>query len=208
MFHFIKQKKKTLFHLIIQIEIFTHRDLMSLSYSSKSMAKVLSLLKKLLTLALQSLTNEIDDDYDLSKQKKNNHKTSNAMTSIVKRTQRKLITNKTLKMKKQAQNFFSFKCFSFRTKCHCCSCCSCLACRCFNEINKCSKCVIIDVKFNNKISSSFYSNQIDKEKKGKQMASFFNLSYFFKLNDRHIANFCLVMFISTIFFLYLHPLED
>jgi hypothetical protein len=204
MFHFIKQKK--LFHLIIQIEIFTHRDLMSLSYSSKSMAKVLSLLKKLLSLALQSL-NEIDDDYDLSKHIKNNHKTSNTMTSIVKRTHRKLINNKTLKMKKQAQNFFYSKCFSFQTKYHCCSNCSCLACRCFNEINKCSKCVIIDVKFNNKISSSFYSNQIDKEK-GKHVASSFNLSYFFKLNDRHIANFCLVIFISTIFFLYLHPLED
>ena len=204
MFHFIKQKK--LFHLNIQIEMFTHRDLMSLSYSSKSMAKVLSLLKKLLTLALQSL-NEIDDDYDLSKHKKNNHKTSNAMTSIVNKTQRKLINNKTLKMKKQAQNFFYFKCFSFQTKCHCCSNCSCLACRCFNDINKCSKCVVIDVKFNNKISSSFYSNQIDKDK-GKHVASFFNLSYFFKLNDRHIANFCLVIFLSTIFFLYLHPLED
>jgi hypothetical protein len=164
---------------------------MSLSYSSKSMQKVLSLIRKLLKLALQSLNDVYDD-----RQEQISQTSRTKTTKIVRNTKKKQHTLKnTFKMKKKPN---LFKCFSF-TKC----CCFCS--RCFDELDKkclCSKCVAFDVSCNNiKNKSSSSSGS------GESLSSFKRLFLYFKPTDRHIANFCLVIFISTIFCLYLHPIE-
>jgi len=169
---------------------------MSLSYSSQSMQKVLGLIRKLLKLALQSLNDvEYDDRQEQIRSETSRTKTTKIVTKI-KKKQHTLKT--TLKTKKKPN---LFKCFSY-TKC-CCFCC-----RCFVEdvdLKKClcSKCVAFDVSCKKiKIKSSWSSGS------GGSLSTFKSLFLYFKPTDRHIANLCLFIFISTIFSLYLYPIEE
>ena len=86
-------------------------------------------------------------------------------------------TAKTNKMKLNLISSMSFRC-----------CCCCYSSNSFfsNSFTKCAKCLNVLVE-----------NEIKKPKKS---CSIFN----FKLKDQHIANFCLMFFFSTIFYLYFY----
>jgi hypothetical protein len=148
---------------------------MSSFYSSKSLRKVFRLLEKLLSILRQA----------------SNPKTSTTTTTATKiKNARKISKSKS----DTNLNYLCFyKCSSF---CFCGNCSSRYCCSCSNSYSKCDS------------SLSYYellksiNKELKNQSKKKKASKEPNFRLSLSISDRVIANFCILIFVSTLFYLF------